>query len=100
MASEYDQEKGIFKKLSRFLEDEMIYGDNCHFFRPYAKDLGGVGLEPWHISYKPLASEFYSAMDLSIIEQRIKSSDILLKEEILHHLPFIFDQYFLTISPS
>lgn len=47
---------GIFEDLTHWL-DELITANDCEgFFRPYAKDQGGVSEEPWHLSYEPVAS--------------------------------------------
>ena len=33
----------------------MAAGESYGFFRPYARDRGGVAPERWHLSYAPLA---------------------------------------------
>jgi len=47
-----------FGELHRWLDEQIESDKTFGFFRPYAKDRGGVSVEPWHLSYAPLASEF------------------------------------------
>lgn len=39
------------------------------FFWPYAKDLGGVAVEPWHLSYQPVASEALKIISPDLLRQ-------------------------------
>jgi LAS superfamily LD-carboxypeptidase LdcB len=39
------------------------------FFWPYSKDLGGVAVEPWHLSYQPVASEALKNMSPDHLRQ-------------------------------
>ena len=32
------------------------------FFRPYGSDRGGAGIEPWHLSYAPVARDAVEAL--------------------------------------
>ena len=53
---------GIFEDLTQWL-DELIAANDCEgFFRPYDQDRGGVAEEPWHLSYKPVASSVRSCL--------------------------------------
>jgi LAS superfamily LD-carboxypeptidase LdcB len=47
-----------FGELHRWLDEQIESDNSCGFFRPYAQDRGGISVEPWHLSYAPLASEF------------------------------------------
>lgn len=43
---------GYFADLSAWLDQHMaVYG----FYRPYGHYRGGVAIEPWHLSYRPLS---------------------------------------------
>jgi len=53
--SEYAPES-VFAELTGWL-DELIAADNAEgFYKPYDMDRGGVAPEPWHISYRPVAT--------------------------------------------
>lgn len=70
------------------------------FFLPYAQDLGGVAVEPWHISYAPVGHTL----------QQNLTTDLLL--HVWHHHPFmgqfvaekiigeIYQQYIVNISDA
>lgn len=50
---EYEHE-GPQAELSEWLTGNAAV---FNFYRPYQMDLGGVAVEPWHISYAPVAAE-------------------------------------------
>lgn len=61
--SEYET-GGPFEKLGNFLH---FYINNSSepapFFRPYRRDLGGVAVEPWHLSLKSEANEYLKCLN-------------------------------------
>ncbi len=87
--------QGYFSKMHQWLDQNM---EQYGFFRPYAKDLGGVSPERWHISYAPLADKFLKSHSVILIEQVIKITPIELKETILSDIETIFSQYFLNVN--
>lgn len=56
------------------------------FFRPYRQYLGGVAVEPWHLSYWPQAKHYQSALTKELVLFACKNADLfpqdLLKTEI------------------
>lgn len=68
------------------------------FFRPYARDLGGVSPEWWHLSYLPISSKYYDAYSFELFEETIKGSELELKEVVLAHLHPIYDRFVMNIS--
>ncbi len=85
-------------KLHTFL-DELITGHNSFgFFRPYEKDLGGVAVEKWHLSYAPIAQEFFEKYDLACFEKNIERSKIEAKELILKNSEEIYQRYISNIT--
>jgi LAS superfamily LD-carboxypeptidase LdcB len=48
---------GPFDALHCWLDARMAANASHGFFRPYAKDRGGVAPERWHLSFAPLARE-------------------------------------------
>ena len=51
---------GTFSAMSQWL-DELISADDAEgFYKPYAIDSGGIAPEAWHISYRPVASNYCS----------------------------------------
>ena len=44
---------GVFAAMSEWLDTLVAADDAEGFFRPYARDHGGVAPEAWHLSYRP-----------------------------------------------
>jgi LAS superfamily LD-carboxypeptidase LdcB len=88
--------EGMFAPLHDWLDEHM--GEEG-FFRPYAKDLGGVSPERWHLSYAPLAESYLASYSLEMLRELTKSSQIALKEVVLDHLPEIYRRFVQKISP-
>lgn len=81
---------GPFGPLSRWLRDHMA--DNG-FYLPYGEDRGGVAPEPWHLSYRPLASEYAQALTPELLHGLLSASGLGLKSVVLEHLDSLFDRY-------
>lgn len=89
LVSEY-QPGGPFAKLNRWLEANLsAFG----FIRPYQQDRGGIAPEPWHISHQPVAREFESQVDIPLLANLLRKSELELKETVLHNLQEIFERY-------
>jgi len=66
--SEYRSD-GIFAQLGQWLS-ECIERDNAEgFYRPYDVDDGGVSPEPWHLSFRPIAQEFYQQLSVDALRR-------------------------------
>jgi len=88
---------GVFDPLHCWLDARMAAGESHGFYRPYAKDRGGLAPERWHLSYAPLslacAAQFRSEM-LSVCwdcEETVEG--ILLRAEIEAQLPQLLARY-------
>jgi LAS superfamily LD-carboxypeptidase LdcB len=96
--SEY-QQGGPFYQLSDCLS-ELISADRCYeFYRPYETDLGGVAIEPWHLSFKPIAKEYQEMITLEVFEKFIAEKEfnsIELIESVRENAEEI---YYRFISP-
>jgi LAS superfamily LD-carboxypeptidase LdcB len=89
------QQGGPFEALSIWLKQ---HAKTFGFFLPYDKDRGGVAVEPWHLSYAPLAQPCLCNMTIETLTQTIEQSNILGKEAILNKLPHILSQYVHNIN--
>ena len=88
--------QGVFARLTRWLDEHMArYG----FFRPYGSDRGGAGIEPWHLSYAPVANEAMEALSLSVLRAAITQGDMLGKDAVLERLPEIYTRFILAVDP-
>ncbi|BFM12755.1 M15 family metallopeptidase [Simiduia litorea] len=61
--------------------------------RPYARDLGGVAPEPWHLSYAPLAKVYAQQYSVATLQALLVASDIALKSTIIAQLPELVQRY-------
>jgi LAS superfamily LD-carboxypeptidase LdcB len=95
LPSEYAPD-GVFARLTNWLDRHMT---RFGFFRPYGSDRGGAGVEPWHLSYAPIASEAMEALSLSVLRSAIVQGDMLGKEAVLERLPEIYTRFILAIDP-
>ena len=87
---------GVFARLAAWLEPNMA---RFGFFRPYGTDRGGAGIEPWHLSYAPIASEAMEALSLSVLRAAIEQGDMLGKDAVLDRLPEIYTRFILGVDP-
>ena len=71
--------------------DEALEGSD--FYRPYAEDRGGVAVERWHISYRPLAMQCAEALQPALLEQFLAGTSIASKEVVLAHFAEIYRRY-------
>lgn len=92
--SEYS-EAGYFFELTQWLSENMkTFG----FYRPYQKYNGGVAIEPWHLSYFPIAQHAIEKLDLPLIEATISHNNVLAKSLICEQLPIIYKQFICNIG--
>lgn len=92
--SEY-QLGGPCYKLALWLDKHAVEFD---FYRPYADYQGGVGAEPWHLSYYPVARQAQQALKIEALSNAIKMANMAGKEVVLAQLPMLFERYILNVS--
>ncbi len=86
---------GYFQELDQWLSENMaLFG----FYRPYQTFLGGVAIEPWHISYSPIADKALQQLELSLIYDLIIKKNVLGKSLICQQLPMIYRQFICNIN--
>lgn len=88
---------GIFGPFHLWLDDLIKDHNAFGFFRPYAEDLGGVFPERWHLSYRPLASEFLDDFTYERFLESINQSEMDLLPVVKDLAPKIYDQFVLNI---
>ncbi len=92
-ASEYQQGGPCFE-LSLWLSDNMNKFD---FFLPYKTFTGGVAIEPWHISYIPVAQEAQSSLSESLLRQQWLNQGIEGENSLSLHAGEIISRYVSNI---
>ena len=87
---------GLFDPLHRWLDERMASGGSRGFYRPYARDRGGVAPERWHLSYAPLSMPCAGLLSEQVLLEcwgDPLSGDLLLREEIEADLTGILARY-------
>lgn len=90
------QQGGAFYSLLLWLREHC---SNYGFYFPYDVDRGGVAIEPWHLSYAPLAYSFQQQLSLTLLNTTIANSDILAKACILENCPYIYKNFIMNVNP-
>jgi len=81
---------GYFAELTAWLDNQM---EEYDFYRPYAHDRGGVAMEPWHLSFRPLAQEAQHLLTPDIVLASWKNRDVAGSSWLAPQLPAIFRCY-------
>lgn len=93
-ASEYTS-GGYFHELEQWLTEHM---NEFGFYRPYQTFLGGVAIEPWHISYAPIADAALKQLELELLLDLIIKKNILGKSLICQQLPMIYKKFICNVN--
>ncbi|TXS96436.1 M15 family metallopeptidase [Parahaliea maris] len=87
---------GPFDALHTWLDQRMAAGESQGFFRPYARDRGGVAPERWHLSYAPLSlgcGERVGPEALRACWDRHLPGGLLLRSEVEAELDSVLARY-------
>lgn len=87
---------GVFAKLADWLSANMT---RFGYYRPYSSDRCGAGIEPWHLSYAPVADRAQQQLSLSVLKGAIAGSEMLGRERVLERLPEIYTRFILAVDP-
>jgi hypothetical protein len=68
------------------------------YFRPFGSDRGGSAVEPWHLSYAPVAALALEELSLPVLRRAIAESDVLGKAHVLERLPEIYTRFILAVD--
>lgn len=82
--------EGPFAELHRWLDMELPKTD---FYRPYEIDTGGVSIEPWHLSYRPLATGFSANQTAEVLLACYLGVEIELIDSIKDNIHALFEQF-------
>ena len=86
---------GVFERLAAWLDRNM---HRFGFHRPFASDRGGAGVEPWHLSYAPVARRAIEELSLPVLRRAIADSEMLGKSLVLERLPEIYTRFILAVD--
>ena len=85
---------GLFYQLQLWLKKES---HRFGFYFPYQGINDNMYLEPWHISYFPIANQNLSAMKIDLVRKAIRSAEIDGKTQILKNLDRIYKNKILNV---
>ncbi|QLB20596.1 peptidase M15 [Vespertiliibacter pulmonis] len=87
------QTGGYFQQLTNWL---LINAEQFGFYFPFLeREDKDIGLEPWHLSYFPIADLYERSFSPNILQQTWENEDIAGKTTLLAHLDTIFQHYIL-----
>lgn len=84
---------GLFDPLHRWLDQRMATHASYGFFRPYARDRGGVAPERWHLSYAPLARHLEIRITPVLLHRAWAGVDIACRDLVETDLPGLLSRY-------
>ena len=70
------------------------------FYRPYMTDRGGVGFEPWHISYAPVAQHCLARLDAAVLREALGSAAIDGAAVVQGRLDELLLRYVAAVDPA
>jgi LAS superfamily LD-carboxypeptidase LdcB len=86
---------GVFERLTAWLDANM---QRFGFHRPYGSDRCGAGIEPWHLSYGPVAGAAIEALTLPVLKRAISDSELAGRSYVLERLPEIYTRFILAVD--
>ncbi|MDM7861167.1 M15 family metallopeptidase [Alteromonas sp. ASW11-36] len=89
ISSEYEP-PGPCSELSHWLAENAA---NFGFVRPYAKYVGGIGAEPWHLSYAPIATQIEQQFDPNALKRTILDANLPASSLIAEHFDELYRRY-------
>lgn len=90
---------GVFARLGQWLDSGAA--EDFGFFRPYARDRGGVQPEPWHLSWAPLAVPALQALTLDCLAAALREADLEDAQVVLAQLPQLHARFVCAVeAPS
>jgi len=86
---EYEQ-GGYFYPLNNWMSAHMA---EFGFYRPFAEDRGGVAVEPWHLSYRPLAEQCQSQLTPEVLIRAWQGQDVAGSDWVISEIAAIFPRF-------
>ncbi|AKA37898.1 peptidase M15 [Yersinia ruckeri] len=84
---------GYFYPLTQWLTKHMA---DFGFYRPFTEDNGGIAVEPWHLSYRPLAEQAEHLLTPELLLAAWQQQDVAGIEWLASHLPLVFMRFIST----
>ena len=89
---------GPFANFGAWIENQMMKGLSHGFYRPYREDLGGVGKEPWHLSFSPIALDLEQEYTIEVFEKNLALAQLGGNEYLVKEARTLYRQFVANIS--
>ena len=86
---------GPFAPMSTWLEQNAA---RWGFFHPYRGVRSGVGAEPWHLSFAPLAEPARNDLTPQVLRAAIETSPMLGKDDVIARIEELHARYVAAID--
>lgn len=83
---------------SRFFQWLNANLEQFGFYFPYDKDRGGIGIEPWHISYRAVSEKALEELTPSLLAKVLQQEKIAGKKAVLNHLDELFETFITNVK--
>lgn len=88
---------GPFARLDAWL---AAHAHEYGFYRPYMTERGGVAVEPWHISYAPVALDCMARLDATVLREALGTAVIEGVDEVQRRLDALLLRYVAAVDPA
>ncbi|CAH0534174.1 hypothetical protein VST7929_02082 [Vibrio stylophorae] len=89
------QQGGHQYEFALWLEENL---SRFEFFLPYRRDRGGVGIEPWHVSYAPMSQTALTQLNVAVLTQCYQQHPVAGQAIIDTMLPELLQRYVYNIA--
>ncbi|MDP8080162.1 M15 family metallopeptidase [Phocoenobacter skyensis] len=86
------QAGGYFAEFANFLQDHTATFD---FYLPFSPSQKQIGVEPWHMSYRPLSEQYQRQLTPEILKLAWQGEDIAGKNTLIQNIELLFKDYIL-----
>ncbi len=70
------------------------------FYRPYARDEGGIQPEPWHLSYAPVSGPALQAFGPDLLAEALAVADLDLADHLLPQAAALYERLVCRVEPA
>ena len=89
---------GVFERLGQWLDEGRA--EDFGFFRPYARERGGVRPEPWHLSWAPLAVPALQGLSVECLAAALQQAPLQAAEVVAEQLPLLHARYVCNVEAA
>lgn len=91
----WEYQTGHQAEFSQWLSEALATFD---FYLPYQKDLGGVAIEPWHISHQQTSSDMSAQITVDKLAMIWKQYPFLGVETALSNIEMLYNRFIINIT--